>query len=179
MTATSGKSTIAKSAQPTYAPPPMAGKNRESSSVLIVIGVFKLLKASLLIAVALGMHHLLHGDMAATLGKWVHAVRIDPRNHYIHALIASVTGLSPHRLEELSVGTFIYGSLFLVEGIGLLLRKRWAEYFTVITTTGLLPLEVYELFHRPTGPKWVLLLGNLLIVIYLIARLYRTRKSAG
>ena len=42
------------------------------------------------------------------------------------------------------------GRLFVVEGIGLLLHKRWAEYFTVITTGLLMPIEIYELVHRPT-----------------------------
>ena len=30
-------------------------------------------------------------------------------------------------------------SLLLTEGTGLLFRKRWAEYFTIITTAGLIP----------------------------------------
>jgi uncharacterized membrane protein (DUF2068 family) len=153
-------------------------KTETSPSVLILIGVFKLLKASLLIAVALGVHHLLRGDIATTLEKWVHAVRIDPHNHYIHAAISSITGLPPRRLEELSVGTFAYGALFFIEGLGLLFRKRWAEYLTVISTTGLLPLELYELVHRPTVAKAILLAGNLLIVVYLVYNLLRTRAAA-
>ena len=153
-------------------------KPETSASVLVLIGVFKLLKASLLITVAMGVHHLLRGDIATTLERWVHAVRIDPHNHYIHSAISSITGLPPRRLEELSVGTFAYGALFFVEGLGLLFRKRWAEYLTVISTTGLLPLELYELVHRPTGAKAILLAGNLLIVAYLIYNLLRTRAAA-
>jgi uncharacterized membrane protein (DUF2068 family) len=152
-------------------------KTETSPTVLVLIGVFKLLKASLLIAMALGVHHLLRGDIATTLERWVHAVRIDPHNHYIHAAISSITGLPPRRLEELSVGTFAYGALFFVEGLGLLFRKRWAEYLTVISTTGLLPLELYELVHRPTAAKAILLAGNLLIVAYLVYNLIRTRAA--
>jgi uncharacterized membrane protein (DUF2068 family) len=51
-------------------------------------------------------------------------------------------------LGELSVRTFLYAGLFTTEGIGLLLRKCWAEYFTIVTTGGLIPLEVYELWRH-------------------------------
>jgi uncharacterized membrane protein (DUF2068 family) len=170
---------------PADAPSPPAGggegshhKADHSSSVLIVIAIFKLLKATLLIAVALGIHHLLHHDADDILKHWVHAVRIDPENKYIHAGISKVTGLNERTLRDISFGTFAYGTLFLIEGTGLLLRKRWAEYLTVISTTGLLPLEVYELFHRPRPAKVIVLVANVLIVIYLVFQLYRTRKAA-
>lgn len=151
----------------------------QSAGLLILIGLFKLMKAALLFTVALSLRHMQHSDAERFLRECVHAVRIDPENHYIHAAIAKVTGLNPRTLHELSVGTFAYGALFAVEGLGLVLRKRWAEYLTVISTTGLLPLEVYELIHHPRPAKAVILVLNVAIVAYLIVGLYRSRKRAG
>lgn len=156
----------------------MEGSQPQSSGMLILIGLFRLLKAALLFAVGFGLHHMLNHDAEEFLRECVHAVRIDPENRHIHAAIAKVTGLSPKRLHELSVGTFAYGSLFAVEGIGLVLRKRWAEYLTVISTSVFLPLEIYELIHRPRLAKVVILVLNLAIVVYLIIGLYRTRAHA-
>ena len=153
-------------------------KPHQSSIVLVGIGLIKLIKATLLILVGLGLHRLLKGDAAETLHHWVRAIRVDPESRYIHLAIEKITGVPPKRLHELSIGTFIYAGVFLLEGTGLVLRKRWAEYFTVISTTGLLPLEVYELFHHPTWVKAVVLTLNVAIVVYLIWGLYRTRKSA-
>ncbi len=51
------------------------------------------------------------------------------------------------------MGTFLYAGLFLIEGTGLLLRKHWAEYFTIITTGLFIPLEVYELARHFTVVK--------------------------
>ena len=157
---------------------PTHAANEQGASVLIVIAVFKLLKATLLISVALGVHHLLNHDASEILRHWVHAVRIDPDNKYIHAGISKITGLNERTLRDISFGTFAYGALFLTEGTGLLLRKRWAEYLTVVSTTGLLPLEVYELFHHPRLAKLIILVANLLIVVYLIYRLYQTRAKS-
>lgn len=144
--------------------------------MLVLIGLFRLLKAALLFFVALGLHHMLHHDAEQFLRECVHAVRIDPDNRHIHAAIAKVTGLSPRRLHELSIGTFAYASLFAVEGIGLVLRLRWAEYLTVISTSGLLPVEIYELIHRPRPAKAIILVVNVAIVVYLIVGLYRSRQ---
>jgi uncharacterized membrane protein (DUF2068 family) len=156
----------------------MAESHKQSPGVLVLIGLFKLLKAALLVAVGLGLHHMLHHDGEEFLRQCVHAVRIDPENRYIHAGIAKVTGLNPKTLRDWSVGTIAYAALFAVEGLGLVLRKRWAEYLTVISTTGLLPLEIYELIHRPRPAKAVVLVLNLAIVAYLIFGLYRTRARS-
>jgi uncharacterized membrane protein (DUF2068 family) len=56
------------------------------------------------------------------------------------------------------VGTFPYAGLFAIEGFGVLLRKRWAEYFTIVTPGGLIPLEIYELPQHFTVPKLVVAL---------------------
>ena len=153
-------------------------KDESSYGPLILIAVFKLLKAALLIAVGFGLNHLLHGDAQEMLRHWVHAVRVDPENRFIHAAIGKLTGLSERQLRELSVGTFLYAAVFLTEGIGLLLRMRWAEYLTVFSTAALLPVEICEMIDRPRTIKGAVLVLNALIVIYLIRRLYHTRKAA-
>jgi uncharacterized membrane protein (DUF2068 family) len=78
--------------------------------------------------------------------------------------------VTPKQLRELSVGTFIYAGLFMTEGLGLLLRKRWAEYFTIVTTGGLIPVEIYELARHFTMAKTIVAVVNILIVWYLVAR---------
>jgi len=75
------------------------------------------------------------------------------------------------------VGTFFYSALLLTEGTGLLLGKRWAEYFTIIATSSFIPLEVYEIVKRVRAAKVVVLLLNIVVVAYLVIVLRRTRKS--
>jgi uncharacterized membrane protein (DUF2068 family) len=41
----------------------------------------------------------------------------------------------------------------LVEGTGLWLDQLWAEYLTVVATSLLVPLELYELVRHPTALK--------------------------
>lgn len=77
-------------------------------------------------------------------------------------------------MKDLGVGSFVYAALFLTEGIGLWLLKRWAEWFTVGITASLVPLEVWEIHHHPTAVKILVLMINIAVVGYL---LYRIRKA--
>jgi len=60
--------------------------------------------------------------------------------------------------------------------VGLALQKRWAEYFTIITTSSLLPIEVYELARRVSIGRCLALAINLGVVAYLIFELRRFPK---
>lgn len=132
-------------------------------------------KALALIAVGIGALKYLHKDLAASVLHWVDVLRVDPDNRFIHPLLAKAFSVTPKQLKELSVGTFFYAALLLIEGTGLLLRKHWAEYFTIITTGALLPLEVYELAKHVTMAKVIVLVINAAIVWYLIVRV-RSRR---
>jgi uncharacterized membrane protein (DUF2068 family) len=149
----------------------------KQKSPLLLIALFKLVKGLLLLAVGIGAVKLLHRDIAETLSDWVDFLRVDPDNRYIHGILARLLNLSPGQLKAASVGTFIYAGLLLTEGVGLLLRKRWAEYFTIITTAGLIPLELYELAKHVTAAKIAILIINIAIVVYLVVRV-RSEQTA-
>jgi len=126
--------------------------------------------------VGIGALGLLHKDVAAIVEHWINVFRVDPHNHFINLLLMKLSILDDKRLKELSAGTFIYSAIFFTEGIGLALRQRWAEYFTIITTSSLLPLEVYELVKHASWGKVFALLVNLAVVAYLIYELRRFPK---
>jgi uncharacterized membrane protein (DUF2068 family) len=136
----------------------------------VLIAVFKLLKAALLVAVGIGAIRFLHRDVVATVTHWTQVLRVDPDNRYLHGLLEKIFRVTPRQLKELSVGTFLYAGLFATEGVGLLLRKRWAEYFTIVTTSLFIPLEVYEMARHFTLTRLTVGIINVAIVAYLAAR---------
>jgi uncharacterized membrane protein (DUF2068 family) len=145
---------------------------------LLLIAVFKIFKGLALLALGIGALGLLHKDVAAETERWIELLRVDPHNHYIHRVLEKLPILDARKLKELSVGTFLYSALFLTEGIGLALRKRWAEYFTIVSTSLFIPLEIYELATHASLAKAILLLANTGIVAYLVMELRRTSKKA-
>ena len=151
----------------------------ENPRTLLWIAAFKLFKGILLLGVAIGALRFLHRDLGESVLHWVNILRVDPENRLIHRLLARISGIQPKQLREISAGTFLYSALLLTEGTGLLLRKRWAEYFTIISTGALIPLEVYELVKHTTIAKIGVLLVNVAIVWYLVERVVRARRAAA
>jgi len=153
----------------------MVGKTTGSRG-LLVVAAYKLIKGLGLLALGIGALRLLHKDVAAEIAQWLDALRVDPHNHYIQMLLEKLGMVDDRKLKALSIGTFFYSALFLTEGVGLALRKRWAEYLTIISTASLLPLEVYEIAKRADAARIVVLLANIAIVVYLVIEVRRTRN---
>src|SRR3984957_770606 len=139
-----------------------------------LIALFKLLKSALLIAVDMSPLRLLHKDVASVLEHWVAMLGLDPGNRYVDRALQKFGSLTPNKIKSFGVVSFIYAALFLTEGIGLWLVKRWAEWFSVIITSSLVPVEIYEIYRHPTAFKVLALLINIAVVGYL---LYRIRSE--
>jgi len=145
--------------------------------MLPVIGVFKLLKGLLILAVALGALHLARGDPADVLERWTTQLHIDPDGRHVGRAVQRILDLDERHLRALSAGMFVYASVFMVEGVGLIARRRWAEWFTVLVTASFVPLEIYEIARHPGAIRIGALVVNLAIVAYLVARLRRRREG--
>jgi len=144
------------------------------TTVIRLIAIFKLLKAITLIAIGVGALELLHRDVFSTLEHWVAVSGIDPGNRWVERGIEKASNLSHAKVKGLGIVSFIYAGLFLTEGIGLWLMKRWAEWFTIIITSSLVPVEIYELYRHPSATKILVLIINIAVVIYLV---YRVRSD--
>ncbi len=140
---------------------------------LLLIGLFKLVKGVSLLIIAFGLLRLLHRDVAEVTQHWIEVLRVDPDNRFIHRALMKIFNVTPRQLKELSAGTLVYAAIFLTEGTGLLLRKHWAEYMTLISTGLFIPLEIYEIHRHFTILKLAVTVVNVLIVWYLAVRIKR------
>jgi uncharacterized membrane protein (DUF2068 family) len=141
---------------------------------LLVIAVFKFVKGALLLTLAFGALSLLHKDVASEVEHWLDQLRIDPDNEFIGTLLSKLQLVHTKELKEMSALGAGYAALFLIEGTGLLFRKRWAEWLTIVATSSLMPLEVYELIKEFTVVRLLVVLVNAAVVLFLI---YRVRQK--
>jgi uncharacterized membrane protein (DUF2068 family) len=139
--------------------------------IIRLIGLFKLAKAGMLVALGLGALSMRHEH--SWLNIWIHAMAADPHGRRVAELIARVSSVRVHELIEIGVGSLLYAAVFATEGIGLLFRKAWAEVMTVIITTSFIPLEIYELAEHPSWAKVCVIIVNGFVVAYLVRRLRR------
>ena len=68
------------------------------------------------------------------------------------------------------MGALLYAALETTEGVGLALRRRWADYLTVLATGVLIPWEVSEVVRKVTTLRVGALTVNVAIVVYLAYR---------
>jgi uncharacterized membrane protein (DUF2068 family) len=150
--------------------------------VLVWIAIYKLVKSAIALVAGFLALHLLHRDLTELVLQWIHRLSLEPDGRVSAWLLARALNLDEKRLRLISIAFFVYATLYLVEGIGLYLQKLWAEWLTIIVTALLLPLEVYELYHRPSAMKVALILVNLAVIAYLVWRLkceLAERRSAA
>ena len=146
---------------------------------LELIAAYKLLQAILLVAVGVGALKLVHKDVADILMDVVHALHRNPEGRFVGFLLDKAALVNDHLLRRFSLFVFFYAALGVLEGVGLLLEKAWAEYLTAIITASFLPLEIIELHHRVTWIKIVFLVVNLAVLAYLVYHLIRRKTAAG
>ena len=147
---------------------------RHRPDVLIrLIAAFKLVKAVMLIAVGVGALTMVRDHAHSWLGEWTHALTVDPHGEHVTRLLARISSLDHRELQQIGIGSLVYAAVYLIEGVGLMLRRMWAEVMTVIVTTSFIPIEIYELVSHKSWAKAAVIVANVLVVLYLLRRLKR------
>ncbi len=144
---------------------------------LELIAVYKLLQAALLVSVGVGVLRLLGKDIGDMLTNLALGLRMNPEGRLVSFLLDKAALLDDHRLRQISVFMFCYAGLGILEGIGLMLEKIWAEYLTAIITASFLPLEIFELMHRITWFRIALFVVNIAVLAYLVGHLIRDKAA--
>jgi len=149
----------------------------EKTSTLRLIAVFKLVKGGLLAIVALKVLRLVHEDLELAAFDLASKVHLDPDGRLVEPILRRLLEVDPRALTRMSFGALSYAGLLITEGVGLVRGAHWAEWLTVVATSSLVPLELYELYRRVTAPRLLALAVNLAIVGYLIVLLRRQRSA--
>jgi uncharacterized membrane protein (DUF2068 family) len=135
---------------------------------LRVIAIYKAIKTICLIFVAIvafGLHqqqnfeHLVHS---------LEHLSLTDSSGLRWRLVELMEQMGPSKFVAIGIVALAYAAIFATEGTGLWLRKHWAEWFTVIATGSLIPVEVYEVLLRFNWIKLAALIANVAIVLYLI-----------
>jgi uncharacterized membrane protein (DUF2068 family) len=145
--------------------------------VLRTIAIYKLLKVLLLLAIAYGEVRLSDASLIAKLVTWASARPLGLEHRVVTSLLEWFSGLSDSRIHALRIVTLAYAAVFAIEGVGLWMQKRWAEWLTTIITASLIPLEIWELVHKPNFGKAAVLIANAAIVAYLIWHVRSRRRE--
>lgn len=145
-----------------------------SRAGLRVIAIYEVAKTACLLLVAIAAFQLDEPQRFAQFLRWLEHLSLAGGSS--GALAHALQAFGPSHFEAVGAVALGYAVLFGVEGIGLLAGKYWAEWFTVIATASLIPIELYETVHRFGLVKLAVLIGNIAIVVYLLRIALQTRE---
>jgi len=146
---------------------------KRRAPTLYVIIAIKLLKGTLLLLLALGVYSLSDENLPEEFRGLLQFLHIDPEKKFFSDLENRIALITPARVIQVAGGAFFYSLFSLVEGVGLILRVSWAGWLAIGESAFFVPIEVYELAHRPTLTVFCILALNVFIVWYLLQNRHR------
>ena len=146
---------------------------------LVAIGAFKLLESVFFVLVGVGALHLIGKDLEDEALKLAAKLKLDSEGRLLPWVLDHLDTITAHRLRQIGILTFFWAGLRIVEGVGLVMEKLWAEYLTVGATTIFLPWEIYELARHPDFIRFAVLVVNLGVLAYLSWSLRRRLRDTS
>jgi uncharacterized membrane protein (DUF2068 family) len=149
---------------------PLRGPLLRDRYILRIIAFDRAIHVTLLSALALVIFFFVgnHAALQRDYNQIVQAFGGPSRAHPFLGRFKHYFTITPTHLDETGVGVAAFAALEAVEMVGLWFAKRWAEYLTLVATTLLLPLEIYELTSGVSALKLVTFVINLAIALYLL-----------
>jgi len=149
---------------------------------LRVIAIYEVIKTIGLVLVAIAAFHLDQEENFRRLVHWLGHLSLTDTDGLRWRMVNALQAFGPSRFVAVGMVALGYAVLFGIEGVGLLMGKYWAEWFTVIATASLIPIELYETVQHFGWIKLAALIGNVAIVVYLVRVALQThamRKAAA
>lgn len=158
-----------------YTPPvPSVSQRREWGLRLII--AYKFVKAPIMLTLALWLT-LAPGPAFRTLGRLAHELA-EGGIAWARAGAWLQANLTHRVVAEGAVLAWFDSVSTAIEGALLSIGSSWAEWIVAIGLACLLPIEALSLEHRPGLGKFLVLLANAAIVIYLVRRRTLVRHNA-
>ena len=144
---------------------------------LRTVAVFEALKGAAVIALCIVLLSLLHKDLDSVVDHLTEWLRLNPDSRvadWFYDLADRTTGRGIW--TAVSVG-LAYSVCRLVEAYGLWNQRQWAEWLAVISGAAYLPVELIALIAHPQWIRLAVLVGNTVVVLYILRILIETRRE--
>jgi hypothetical protein len=153
----------------------MYNQKKLSGGFLAIIA-FKYFKAVVFLLVGIAALSLSRADPFPTAEEVAHFLRSSPENE----LVRVFSRLTPGLAMGIGVVSLFVAAVFGTEATLLTARVWWSTYFTLVLTALGIPLEIFEIFRRPSGfRRYLLLAVNVAILLYLWRRRNEFRDGWG
>ena len=143
---------------------------------LQAVAVMEAVKGFVVFGAGFGLLALLHHDVRHIAESLVTRLHIDPDQHYAGIFLQAASRVTDAHLWGLAALAMLYSAIRGAEAYGLWFGRRWGEWLGAGSGAIYVPVEVYELWHKPSALKGATLTLNVAVVAYLVWVLWRGRE---
>ncbi len=157
---------------------PSKTRHRMSGGFIAVIA-FKWLKGLAFVIFGIAALKLSRAAAMPTAVEIAKHLSVSKENELVRRVANVISTVTPAQATAAGVASLFVALIFFVEGALLLARIWWSTYVTIALTAMVIPLEIYEIVHRPGAVRrWALLAVNMAILAFLWTRRNEFRKQA-
>lgn len=152
----------------------------EHSVGLRTVAIFEAAKGVVVLLLGFGVLALMHKNLDEVAERLTEILRINPEGRLSGFFLHAANRATEHTLWLLATGALVYSAVRFIEAYGLWHEREWAQWFALLSGALYLPGELYSLVRHPHPFKWVIVGGNVLIVLYmLMLRIAEQRQATG
>src|ERR1700688_3632620 len=141
------------------------------------VATLEFIKGVVVVLAGLGVFSMRHKDIWGITESFLEFFHVNPYNHYVGVFINLVYRLSDMHLWKIALVATIYVALRFVEAYGLWRIRPWAEWLAIASGCIYIPFEVEDLLRRPDYARFLIIVINGGIVLYmLMLRLEAAKK---
>lgn len=140
----------------------------KTTVALRTVAVFEAAKGIIVLLLGLGVLRLVHKDFDDVAEQIIRFLHASPGGHLSNLFIAAAHRANDKSLWAVAAAAMVYALVRFAEAYGLWYERDWAEWFALLSGAMYLPWEVLSIMRHSVPLKWVVLLLNLAIVLYML-----------
>ncbi len=148
-------------------------KSTAKSGGIRAIAIYEAAKGLIGLLAGFGFLSLINRDIADFAEDLIGFLHLNSEGRLANRIVETLTRLNPSNLKIFFAIALIYATKQFVEAYGLWRLRPWAEWVAILSGVIYIPVEIYELLHKPTFTRAGILIFNIALVVYL----YSFRKE--
>lgn len=132
------------------------------------VAMFEAAKGIIVLLLGLGLLKLVHKNLDEFAEQLIRFLHASPGGRLSNLFVHAAGKTTDKGLWALAAAAMIYSLVRFAEAYGLWNSREWAEWFALLSGAMYLPWEAYSLLRHPHPIKWIVLLANVAIVLYML-----------
>jgi uncharacterized membrane protein (DUF2068 family) len=132
------------------------------------VAMFEATKGIIVLLVGLGLLKLVHKNLDEFAEQLIRFLHASPGGRLSNLFVTAAGKTTDKGLWALAAAAMVYSLVRFAEAYGLWHGREWAEWFALLSGAMYLPWEAYSLLRHAHPIKWIVLLGNIAIVVYML-----------